>query len=415
MANEKKQKELEQAPLNQLSQNSQSENNCNGIYKSSNRTSSNQISLQDKRDYDDEYDSFESDNDVLDQIDEPKVRHENGEINNSKLPEPPSQTGQVYAIMQKIKNFGTISKSEISKGLSKIAKKKMSPKKMEDIFPKKPGTQQSQFYENTQFPEDNYVNTTFESKSISKKSKGLSKLSKLGKLTINKVPNNFNLNETFENNEFQPPASAPIIESSPTLSQSMSNFSALNVPATDENMLRKKSKGSKSFKNKFRKSSAPTFSTLTSSSTSNIYSSLSTKKSTFYVTDSVDVDSGIFAGCEKTTSSPDNSNLNLTASSTILEKKSPNVDLKRRSIAAINTSRPNNPPPPPPQNGIDKKVSKSKKLGSTSWYTECGLFKSETMQDEDIIKNGRGEKTVSTTSWYAETGLYQTSGNSVAR
>lgn len=301
----------------------------------------------------------------------------------------------------------------------------MSPKKgdsLADIFATKPGTQQSQIYENTQFHEDNYVNTNYESKSLSKKPKGLSKLQKLGKLTINKVPHNFNLNETFENNEFTPPSSAPITESSPNLSQSMSNFNALNLPAAnDDHMLRKKTKSGKSFKSKFRKSSMPTFGTITSSSTSNIYSSLSTKKSTFYVTDSVDVDSGIFAGSEKT-SSPDNSNLNLTAPIINLEKKSP-TDLKRRSIAAIQT-RPNNPPPPPPPhnpttpttpNGIDKKSIKSKKLGTTSWYAECGLFKQESIQDEEIIKTGRSEKILSQSSWYAETGLYQTSGNSVAR
>lgn len=352
-----------------------------------------------------------------------KLRNDSGvDVGNSKLPEPPSSTGQVYAIMQKIKNFGTLSKGEISK-LSKFAKKKMSTRKLDNIMDSFAANgvhppPHSSIYENTQFQEDNYVNTSFESKSLSKKSKGLAKLSKLGRMTINKIPNNFNLSDSYENTEFHSPRlSAPNptpkengLESSPILSKSMSNFcDEINGSSPEDNLNRKK----KSFKSKFKKGSSSIGST-TSSSTSNIYSALSTKKSVFYVTDSVDVDSGIFAGNEKSTSSPDNSNSNLTV---INEQKSPSSDLKRRSIAAISTSRPIQPPPPPPHvsvNDADKKSQKTKRLGTTSWYAECGLFKADAMNGDDV-KNGRGEKTASTTSWYAETGLYQTSGNSVAR
>ena len=323
--------------------------------------------------------------------------------------------------MQKIKNFGTLSKGEISK-LSKFAKKKMSTRKLDNIMDTFANgghpPPQSSIYENTHFQEDNYVNTTFESKSLSKKSRGLAKLSKLGRMTINKIPNNFNLSDSYENTEFHSPrlsVSNPStkengLESSPILSKSMSNFiDEMNGTSPEDNLNRKK----KSFKSKFKKGS-PSIGSTTSSSTSNIYSALSSKKSVFYVTDSVDVDSGIFAGNEKSTSSPENSTSNLTV---INEQKPPSSDLKRRSIAVISTSRPVQPPPPPPHasvNDLDKKSQKTKRLGTTSWYAECGLFKPDAINGDDV-KNGRGEKTASTTSWYAETGLYQTSGNSVAR
>ena len=399
-----------------------------------NNTSSKKHQAQDLkcRDNDDEYDSFESDNDFLDQADDFKGRNDNViDITNSELPELPSQsTGQVYAFVQKIKNFGSLSKSEISKGLSKIAKTKISPNKKSSTSPR------SQFYESTQVSADDntYVSSTFDSKSLSKKSRGFSKLSKLGRMTINKVPNNFNLNDQYGSScDYQSQSTSAMkhnkngIESSPTLSQSMSNFSSLiNNSANDDDaaaaaqLHTHKSKDGKSFKSKFRKGSAPNMSS-SSASTSNIYGSLSSKTSTFYVTDSVDVDSGIFAVNDKSTSLSDNSTINTTTSPI-----HPGNDMKRRSIALVNTSRPNNPPPPPPlygqtaisptTNSSEKKMQKSsRKYGTTtSWYAECGLFKPDSIQDEENAKNDKSEKTT-TSSWYADTGLYQTSGNSVAR
>lgn len=405
-------------PLQQLSTQSNT-TNSNSI------TSKKHQTLDKCRDNDDEYDSFESDNDFLDQADDFKGRNDNViDITNSELPELPQATGQVYAFVQKIKNFGTLSKSEISKGLSKIAKSKISPNKKSSTSPR------SQFYESSQITDDNtYASTTFDSKSLSKKSRGFSKLSKLGRMTINKVPNNLNLNDPYANADYQ--SSVPAtkqnksgIESSPILSQSMSNFSSLINNSTNDDdgnaQQQSKLKDSKSFKSKFRKGSAPNMNS-SSASTSNIYGSLSSKTSTFYVSDSVDVDSGIFAVNEKSTSLSDNSTINATISPIY-----PSNDMKRRSIALVNTSRPNNPPPPPPlygqtaisptTNGSEKKMQKSsRKYGTTtSWYAECGLFKPDSIQDEEIAKNEKSEKTA-TSSWYADTGLYQTSGNSVAR
>lgn len=340
------------------------------------------------RENSEEYDSFD------DSDEENGDSKANIDIPNTKLPDPPSSTGQVYAFVQRIKNFGSISKNEISKGISKIAKKRSSLGKIP--------SSRSQFYENTEIAEETpYVPPKYESKSLGKKSRGLAKLQKLGRLTINKLPTNFSLNEPFDHSEYQTPrigTKESESNSSPNLSKSMSNF---NAPGSDL-------KSDKSLKTKLRKASAPS---MGSSSTSNIYGALSNKNSTFYVTDSHDVDSGIFAVNEKSTSSPDNSNLNLSSNSS----SSVNCDLKRRSIASINSSssRPNDPPPPPPS----ETASRTRRIGTTSWYAECGLFKNEDIHDEEhhhILSDEKGEKT-STASWYTESGLYQTSNNSVAR
>lgn len=335
------------------------------------------------RENSEEYDSFD------DSDDENEDSKANIDITSAKLPDPPQNTGQVYAFVQRIKNFGSISKNEISKGISKIAKKRSSLGKIP--------SSRSQFYENTDIAEEPpYVPPKYESKSLGKKSRGLAKLQKLGRLTINKLPTNFSLNDP-DQSEYQTSrigSKESESNSSPNLSKSMSNF----------NSELKSEKGSKS---KMRKASAPS---MGSSSTSNIYGALSSKNSTFYVTDSHDVDSGIFAVNEKSTSSPDNSNLNLSSNSS----SSVSCDLKRRSIASINggnSSRPNDPPPPPPS----ETGSRTRRIGTTSWYAECGLFKNEDMHDDEHhIMDDKGEKT-SATSWYTESGLYQTSNNSVAR
>ncbi|CRL00131.1 CLUMA_CG013410, isoform A [Clunio marinus] len=338
-----------------------------------------------------DYDSFD-DSDEEHHSDQLKI---NDEIKDEKLPEPPQSTGQVYAFVQRIKNFGSISKNEISKGISKIAKKRVSLGKLP--------TSRSQFYESNQINEETVYNPPkYESKSLGKKSRGLSKLQKLGRLTINKLPTNFSLDHPFDHSEYQRTSQSSLKESesnsSPNnLSKSMSNFNSVENEAEFQCS---KNKNEKSLKSKFRKGSAPSFS---SSSTSNIYGSLASKNSTFYVTDSLDVDSGIFAVNEKSTSSPDNSNLNLNSNST----SNVNCDLKRRSIAAINTSRPNDPPPPPPSE------SASRSRGSTSWYAECGLFKNEDVHlDEEHVGDEKHEKV--SASWYSDSGLYQTSSNSVA-
>lgn len=292
-------------------------------------------------------------------------------------------------MLQKIKNFGSISKNEISKGISKIAKKRSS-------LP----LSRSKFYENTQIEDDTCYSPTYNSKSLNKKTGDLSKLQKLSRLTLNKLPKNFSLNEPFENAIYQHENQV----SSPYLSQSMSNFTTPGNQA---------SVGSKSFKTKFRKSFTPL---IGSSSTSNIYGALSSKNSTFYVTEALDVDSGIFSVNEKPNSSPNNSSLNLSSNSIA----NVNCENKRRSISAGISSRPNNPPPPPP---LEKSISvlphtskaslfpSEQSNGSASWYNECGPFKNVELN----AQNYDSGNTKAISSWYTESGLYQTSNNSLAR
>jgi neuronal guanine nucleotide exchange factor len=372
----------EKKPLGLASHNISTSNGSNGSY------------FIDKFDNDDDYSSFESDDDNSRDGDLENKSQAAG-VHCSKLPDPPSaSTGQVYAFVQRIKNFGSISKNEISKGISKIAKKRSSLAKMPT----------SKFYETCEILEDNSttpVNANsetyipplkYDNKSIGKKSRGLSKLSKLGRLTINKLPTNFNLNDS-EGDHYQTPKMGK---------GNNENNSSLNLSENDIEFRNQKNNKS-SFTSKFRKSSAPS---LSSSSTSNIYGSLTSKNSTFYVTDSLDVDSGIFAVNEKSTSSPDNSNLNLNSSSN--SNNNISCDPKRRSIASISTSRPKDSPPPPPPSS-----EKARRSGSSSWYAECGLFKSGSGSSVGQGSDEKGEKII--TSWYQESGLYQTSNNSVAR
>jgi hypothetical protein len=335
--------------------------------------------LIDKFANDDDYSSFDSDDEENGNGDFDE-RRQAADLSNNKLPEPPQS--QVYAFVQRIKNFGSISKNEISKGISKIAKKRSSLGKMPT----------SKFYETSDIPEESsqHIPISYDTSTVSgKKSRGLSKLSsKLGRLTINKLPTNFSLTEPFEDFTYQ---STKTTSGENDASPQNNKSDTLN----DNDVEFLNQKNNKSFKTRFRKSSAPT----TSSSTSNIYGSLSSKNSTFYVTDSIDVDSGIFALHEKTTNSPNNSNSNLNTT----------YDMKRRSIAAIPNSRPKDSPPPPPV----------RRSGATSWYAECGLFRLENGHDEENINNNnsssREKSEKLATSWYQESGLYQTSNNSVAR
>lgn len=363
---------------------------------------------RDNANEDDEFDSFDDTEDDDDERAANKHHPSVDYANMKRLPEPPSSlannSGQVYAFVQRIKNFGSISKNEISKGISKFAKKRGS-------IPKMPASR-SKFYEGeaaaTADDDDStsggYIAPKYESKSLGKKSRGLAKLQKLGRLTINKLPTNFNLN----NDPFEQQPTTPQ-QQPQQIAGNNENHSSPNLSINECDSSKQEQRNN--LKNMFRKGSSPAIST---SSTSNIYgafnASNSAKTSTFYVTDSVDVDSGIFTVNDKSTSSPDNSNLNLSGSSTIINSSSSSnassCDLKRRSTASVNGGiRPNEPPPAPP----------TRRSGSTSWYAECGLFNPEDHHihhhHDDMEKNS--EKNAN--SWYTESGLYQTSNTSVAR
>ncbi|XP_059614105.1 uncharacterized protein LOC132260165 [Phlebotomus argentipes] len=325
---------------------------------------------------DDDFDSFDSDPDSDDDI---KKNDSGVDVSNTKLPEPPPSSNQVYALMQKFKNLSSL--SEISKSLSRFTKKKSSKGRSE-------APTVGQKYENTKFydaPE--YQNVNFDGtvrKSKSPKSKKRNSVFSLKS------------DDAYENTEFHAPCLAP---GSHTQQSSLDVAEAtrgaedgLEAPVK---VPRKKSKNGKSFKSKLRRS------LVSSESTLNIGSSFNGTRSTFYISDSMDMDSGIFTGSDRTLKTDD------------LAGKSPLQEIaKENRRKSTPCGRPLNPPPPPPASSADRKKSPG---STTSWYAECGVFKSDTLKLESKGREKKISGRGSTTSWYAEAGLYQTtSGDSVA-
>uniref|UniRef100_A0A336MZU7 CSON011407 protein n=1 Tax=Culicoides sonorensis TaxID=179676 RepID=A0A336MZU7_CULSO len=381
----------------------------------------------------DSFDSFESDCESDTDI---KKADSGVDIHNVKLPDPPQQPKQVYAIMQKIKSFGSMSKSEISKGFNKIRKKSMSSPKTEKA-PNIPGQQ----YENTTF----YVQNDFSPLPTNHGTmtmKEKPKKKNMRRSTVSGISLKIEETQPYENHDFHSPIKLPVTPtpavstsiSSPILSHQSASPNGTRDGSNKQlpeipDFSRKKSKSGRSFKSKLRKSFATDSSLSISGSNSSTYGS---SRSTFYISDSVDVDSGIFAdsnqrpvttngingtnGHHETNSNKSNSNekVNKMGDEVILRnenRKSFSPDSGRRRSSS---TRPNIPPPPPPPlihiNGNEKdlKSRNSKKLGTTSWYAECGVFKPESFNGDH--RNSKRDKS---TSWYAEAGLYQTSGESV--
>lgn len=319
------------------------------------------------------------------------IQNDSGvDVSLSKLPDPPAPTNQVYAIMQKInKNFGSLSKS-----LSKLTKIKTP---LPGVV--KHGDAASKQYENTQFyvshngngstpcppSTDEVLSEPYKVKT--KKPKGL----KIPKAIVDTA------NYPYENTEFHSP---PVAKFSPTKSPLPA------TPTTDEKSTenKKNRKSGSSFRYHFRRSSG-------ADPNMNLGSSFNGKRSTFYVSNGVDGDSGIFNGpCD----SNGNGNGNgINGTETNVDESGQNSRRLSTDLGPkINGSRPHIPPPPPPP---DRKGSNAKRAGASSWYAECGVFKANSMQNGDgtkyvnkAIRNGNAG------SWYAEAGLYQTSGASVA-
>lgn len=319
--------------------------------------------------------------------------------------------------MQKIRNIGTLSKSELAKGFNKFSKKKISSSKSPKIFtgenltiPSGPEDGSAVNYENTPLPK-----TPKQSKS------------KSFKLPLQLGSSSKASSDDYENTDFHQPVTPTSVSpngsalaSSPASEQADRSIlaSISNSDSSNVSTFRKKTKTGKSLRSKLRKS-------LQSDSSLHINSSFNGSRSTFYVTDSLDVDSGIFNGSEPNSSS---SNLNVASVGKDTPSpqkhtthKTPDADRRKSMIGGGSpASRPTIPPPPPPVSasvGVgagDKKFLKNRKLGATSWYAECGVFKADSLKQASF-ENELKSKERSTTSWYAEAGLYQTSDVSVAR
>lgn len=343
------------------------------------------------------------------------------DVSSTRLPDPPTSTSQVYAFMQKFRNF-----SSLSKNISKLTKKK--PAKSPDTSTlSKTLHSPPQKYENTQFyVENNYQNVDIKANTKSKK------------LPILRVPKK-QPEDPYQNTEFhQPPPVSPLptldtsqVSSSPQPAESSTNAQVTSISASNI-FTRKKSKSGKSFDSKFRKSLGP----LTGGSA--LATAFVKTRSTFYISDSVDADSGVFTS-GNTASPPPPPTISAAyipteqdaADNATIPSASPRSSLQptvtqRKSSLSI---RPNNPPPPPP---VEKRSSKSKRRNTTSWYTECGVFKLNAPKDASQVDATVTVKTegirteLGTTtdvktkeqsnnsSWYADVGLYHTSGASVA-
>lgn len=320
------------------------------------------------------------------------------------MPEPPTSTNQVYAFMQKLKSF-----SSLSKNLTKLTKRK-SPSSSKSESPQ----QQPQPYESTQF----YVNVDEKDK----QKKGQTKTPKLGKKKDQPT-------DPYENFEFHSPRiPAPLTISSP-VSDVTASSPNLNSPGNDDSsqLTRKKSKSGKSFKSKFRKSLGSESSNYLTSPSANTPDGVNgnARSSTFYISDSVDVDSGIFTSSDKVTHPDDSTDASQRSVPTIEIQPAPEVPIRRskRLIGSPELNRrksslgirPNNPPPPPPG---ERKSTKSKRFGTTSWYAECGVFKADQLIEQSVDTTPKmptkKERNTSASSWYADAGLYQTSGASEA-
>ncbi|KFB51678.1 AGAP007452-PA-like protein [Anopheles sinensis] len=418
--------------------------------------------------HDDEFDSFDSDDTEEDEEGEERCRHRTDSgvyIRNAKLPDPPPSSSQVYVLVQKIKNLGTLSKSEIAKGFHKLSKKK-SPKasgagggggpgggtvtyeNSPTVLPPKPSSKTASKSSGRAFklpiplggaggvpkpPPEDYENASFGKG-------GPSPLPPVSPLPLQQSsplsgpqpppPPPSGSSTLFSSPSASEQALADSLARSTSESSNVSGTRPLGEPLSEAT--RKKSKSSKSLRSKLRKS-------LVSDTTGHTMgSSFHGSRSTFYVsTSTADVDSGIFNGTEPSScQAPSNDGLKLG-------------DVRRKSIAlgTMGSNRPSIPPPPPPaEAGLSRKGtgsstsngSSTRKLGATSWYAECAVFKQPhsfgTDSDQSSLAKGAGGSsprsplppkdigsvqggngataTASASSWYAD--IYQTSGASVA-
>ncbi|XP_055846737.1 putative mediator of RNA polymerase II transcription subunit 26 [Episyrphus balteatus] len=334
-----------------------------------------------KSEHSDDYDSFETDDDIYEDNESMKKDDSGVDICNVKLPDPPPTKRQIYNFMKKFKNL--------------IIKKSPSDpnKSLADSV-------QAKIYENTQNQmEGNEYQTTL------KPTRRAPDKPNINKDNTPKDDNNIYENTDFHNSNLITSQSSP----ENGLKQSTSDRS---LTAPNEIPYRSKSKTGMSFKNRLKSLGAA------SSDSKNNLSTMSIARSTFYVSETSEQDSGIF---EKVSSS----DVNVPKVQVEQTDQPPVVVIRKnkRQTSATNSTRrqtsiglrPNDPPPPPPIS--DGKTSKQRP-STTSWYAECGVFKIQNnISVEDVNSEKQQQnlnKSTSNTSWYAEAGLYQTSGVSVA-
>ncbi|XP_067644169.1 rho guanine nucleotide exchange factor 19 isoform X2 [Eurosta solidaginis] len=337
----------------------------------------------------DDYDSFDTDTDDIYEVEENIKNTDSGvDIRNVKLPDPPPATNQVYAIVRKLKNF-------------------ISSKKSPGSQSKYGGSQQKLYENSTQF----YVSGTSNIYENTPKTK-----SKTPK-NLKKAPATPQDQDVYENTEFHSPLALggddKTLNKSDKISTSPTEVKLADTTNDTNTTLRSKSKSSKSFKSRLRKS------LVGSTFDMKQLSPLTPARSTFYIEDptyggSGELDSGFSEKASSgdlptapTIPTPETQKFSTVTRKAKKEAKTSNSQRRRTTIGI----RPQDPPPPPPV------VS-----STTSWYAECGVFKNGTngVQEEselslnDSKASQSGSSGHNGSSWYTEAGLYQTSGVSVA-
>uniref|UniRef100_A0AAR5QEM6 DH domain-containing protein n=2 Tax=Dendroctonus ponderosae TaxID=77166 RepID=A0AAR5QEM6_DENPD len=277
---------------------------------------------KEEEDYD--YDSFESDTESESSMHKTRVLDDSGiDVSNSKLPEPPNN--QSYGLMKFAeKNMKKISRNftmNITKSLTRM-RKHMS--KTED-------------------------NTSGSNADVKKPKRPA---------------------PTYENVETRNPALKTTIYSQPIIIEPKPTSES--QPSEEQDKMKTISRPKGGFLTKFRRSMS-----LSVESANEVTSNLNggRTKSTFYLTDAIDIDSS-----EKQSSS----------------EKSLSPVVRHGRPAPM---RPTSPPPPAPITQPELRTSNRKDGKSSSWYADSGVFK-------NIDQTKRPN-----TFWYAEVGLYQSNSS----
>lgn len=350
------------------------------------------------------------------------------DISNTKLPDPPPPQSQVYVLMQKI-----ISPLSEITSFVRSGKRKTTSSSSRKVPHHYAETQKKSI---SLYERNDFTDPTHEKQKGSTKSKSRSSKSKSSTTLISNESDSYE-NIKYDNASLRTSTYDMTSTSSPKILLTPTNEQPPPISSVLHNSMSKlledsasgKSKRSKSIRSKLRQSFASSDNNL------NIGKSLSGGRSTFYVPDSVDVDSGIFAESnDRLPQSQDDLNVSspgdrlpqqdysVSSSPMIVEPKWPKLktsespEMNRRRISSIG-GRPRTPPPPPPVTNtllppLLPQLDKQRHHSST-WYGECGPYKKETTTEQQNLsrdKAGRKDKN-STTSWYAE--IYQSSGDSI--
>ncbi|KAK4876428.1 hypothetical protein RN001_012850 [Aquatica leii] len=307
------------------------------------------------------FDSFDSDTESENSFS--KNQNDSGvDMCNSQLPDPPSQSYGLTRLavsagkhMKKLRRNWSLTKNDITKSLTRMAKRKSRTDLTNDAM--------------TKSREDNNASPASTKPQISSPI-----MCERNSAMLN-VAQEFKLRQSDANNVYQ----------------NVQYTGKDNTELTENyEKVRTSSLSKSKFLNKFRRSML-----ISTESANEITQSLGNKtKSTFYLTDPIDVDGQM----DVTKSKGDSINSSVSPSLLRHSKSFP--------------QRPQSPPPPVPvdaNQNIDSNSARSTKR-STSWYAECGLFRNS---ETNLLRNSENSNSLNgrrpNTSWYAEIGLYQTS------